>query len=344
MLTQTVSGRTYDYSHAVGGRYIGQPCSVAMGSGDLVYALLRGSENIGNVPWNKTGSGSRVARINIPNEPGAEEILGEFGKYGDGEGEFIWPTGLALDKKESSYITDEWMNRVSNFDKEGNFLGLWGNTGDGDGEFNGPAGIAIDQEGNLIIVDSRNHRVQRMTPDGQFLAKWGKQGSGEGELNSPWGLTIDRDGFVYVADHKNHRVQKFTPDGKFVSSFGKEGSGQGELNRPTDVAVDPEGDVYVCDWANNRVVSFTPDGDYIADFIGDAEQLAMWHQQTVDANVDVIKARRRVDTLEPEWRLSYPRAVTFDADKGRLLIADSQRGRFQIYTKVSGYLEPQFNL
>jgi len=344
MLTQTVAGRTYDFSHAVGGRYIGQPCSLAMGSGDLVYALLRGSELIGNVPWNRTGSGSRVAKITIPTEPGDEEVLSEFGKYGDGEGEFIWPTGMALDDKENVYVTDEWMNRVSAFDKEGNFQGLWGTTGEGDGEFNGPAGIAVDQDGNLFIVDSRNHRVQKMAKDGRFLAKWGRLGSGEGELDSPWGITIDHQGFVYVADHKNHRAQKFTPEGEFVASFGREGSGQGELNRPTDVAVDPEGDVYVCDWANNRVLAFAPDGDYITSFIGDAERLAMWHQQTVDANADVIKARRRVSTLEPEWRLAMPRAVAFDDEKGRLIIADSQRGRFQIYNKVKGYMEPQFNL
>ena len=344
MLTQTVAGRTYDYSHAVGGRYIGQPCSMAMGSGDLVYALLRGSENIGNVPWNKIGSGARVARINIPTEPGTEEVLGEFGKYGDGDGEFSWPTGLDIDDKENVYVTDEWMNRITSFDKEGNLLGMWGSTGDGDGEFHGPAGVAIDQEGNLFIVDSLNHRVQKMSKDGRFLAKWGSLGTGDAEFNSPWGITIDSAGFVYVADHKNHRAQKFTPEGEFVASFGREGTGQGELNRPTDVAVDPEGDVYVCDWANDRVQAFAPDGEFITSFIGDAEKLALWHQQTVDANIDVIKARRRVDTLEPEWRLKMPRAVSFDAAKGRLLIADSQRGRFQIYTKVNGYLEPQFNL
>jgi len=317
---------------------------MAMGSGDLVYALLRGSENIGNVPWNKIGSGARVARINIPSEPGTEEVLGEFGKYGDGDGEFIWPTGLDIDDKENVYVTDEWMNRVTSFDKEGNLLGMWGSTGDGDGEFHGPAGVAIDQEGNLFIVDSLNHRVQKMSKDGRFLAKWGSLGTGDAEFNSPWGITIDSAGFVYVADHKNHRAQKFTPEGEFVASFGREGTGQGELNRPTDVAVDPEGDVYVCDWANDRVQAFAPDGEFITSFIGDAEKLALWHQQTVDANIDVIKARRRVDTLEPEWRLKMPRAVSFDAAKGRLLIADSQRGRFQIYTKVNGYLEPQFNL
>ena len=79
-------------------------------------------------------------------------------------------------------------------------------------------------------------------------------------------------------------------------------------------------------------------------FVGDAQQLAKWHQEQVDANIDVIKARRRVYTLEPEWRFAMPTGITFDRAKSRLLVTDTQRGRLQIYTKVSGYMEAQFNL
>ena len=63
-----------------------------------------------------------------------------------------------------------------------------------------------------------------------------------------------------------------------------------------------------------------------------------------DANVDVIKARRRVYSLEPEWRFAMPTAIAFDTQHSRLLVADTQRGRLQIYTKLQNYLEPQFNL
>jgi DNA-binding beta-propeller fold protein YncE len=169
-------------------------------------------------------------------------------------------------------------------------------------------------------------------------------GSGQGELNSPWGIAVDQQGYVYVADHKNHRAQKFTPEGEFVAEFGSYGDGRGQLNRPSDVEVDPDGDVYVCDWANDRVQVFGPDGRFITSFIGDAQQLAKWHQATVDANMDVIKARRRVYSLEPEWRFALPTAVAFDTLHSRLLVADTQRGRLQIYNKVQDYLEPQFNL
>ena len=343
-LTQTVAGRTYDYSHAVGGRYMGSPCSIAVGSGDVVYVLLRGSELVGNVPWNRTGSGARVGKFTIGTVPGEEEFTHEFGNYGDEEGKFIWPTGLALDSQENMYVTDEWMDRVTVLDKDGNLVQVWGSSGQGEGQLSGPAGIALDENEDLYIVDSRNHRVQKYTRDGKFISQWGSLGSGEGELDSPWGMDIDNQGYIYVADHKNHRAQKFTPDGQFVAKFGSYGNGPGQLTRPTDVTVDLEGDVYVCDWVNDRVVSYDADGRYITTFIGDAQQLARWHQQTVDANADVIKARRRVHTLEPEWRLSMPRAVTFDKGKGRLLIGDTNRGRLQIYTKVGDYLEPQFNL
>ena len=186
--------------------------------------------------------------------------------------------------------------------------------------------------------------MQKFIKDGKYLATWGRLGSGDGELNSPWGITTDDQGYVYVADFKNHRAQKFTPEGEYVASFGGYGTGPGQLNRPSDVAVDPDGDVYVCDWANNRVQAYGPDGKFITSFTGDAQQLSKWHQEQVDANVDVMKARRRVYTLEPEWRFTVPIAVAFDGGKGRLLVAETRRERVQIYNKLKDYLEPQLNL
>ena len=206
-----------------------------------------------------------------------------------------------------------------------------------------PTAVAV-QDGNLVVVDSLNHRVQRFTKDGQFLGKFGSHGSDAGEFDSPWGVAVDGEGSIYVADHANHRAQKFTPEGEFVAQFGSYGSGKGQLNRPSDVTVDSDGDVYVCDWANDRVQVFAPDAKYIATLSGDAQELAKWHQEQVDANADVIKARRRAYTLEPEWRFSMPTGLEFDHAKSRLLVADTQRGRLQIYNKPNDYLEPQFNL
>lgn len=176
------------------------------------------------------------------------------------------------------------------------------------------------------------------------MSSWGGFGSSPDELDSPWGIALDPDGYVYIADHKNNRVQKFTPDGEFVFSFGSYGTGRGELSRPSGVAVDPDGDVYVCDWANSRVQLFAPDGRFITSFIGDAQELSKWAKMVVGVNPESTKRRREVRSLEPEWRLALPRAVTFDPQKSRLIIADTQRNRLQIYNKVKEYSEPQRNI
>jgi DNA-binding beta-propeller fold protein YncE len=210
------------------------------------------------------------------------------------------------------------------------------------------------------------------TPDGKFVAKCGKAGSGDGEFNQPWGVTLDQAGNIYVADWKNHRVQKLSPQGKFLMKIGEYGtipapagayavtymgpwisnsnSGTlgypkaGLLNHPTDVAVDPDGDIYVADWGNHRVCVFDSEGGPIASLIGDAEVMSKWGQQSIDANPDMMKARRRVKSLEPQFRFCFPTAVDFDPETDRIIVADGQRNRLQIYRKVRDYTDFQANL
>ena len=225
MLTTVAAGRVFDFSHAVGrgaisGLGFRLAVALAAGEGDTIYAVNRGWEQVQNVPWNKTQLGTRVGKLIIPPEPGEEDVVCDFSKPGDGPGEMIWPAGIALDSEENVYVTDEWLNRVSIFDKDGNFLRDWGTAGSGDGELNAPAGIAIDPQDVLYIVDGRNHRVQKFTPDGAFIMQFGRGfGTGKGQLNRPTDVAVDPEGDVYVCDWANHRVQVFGPDGKFVTSL-----------------------------------------------------------------------------------------------------------------------------
>ena len=122
------------------------------------------------------------------------------------------------------------------------------------------------------------------------------------------------------------------------------GDGEAQFDHPTDVAVDPDGDIYVCDWVNNRVQAYDADRKYITTFTGDAQELSKWQHEYVLSNPDVYKARRRVYSLEPEWRFALPMAVEFDAVKSRLLVVDPQRWRIQIYNKLDNYDDPQFNI
>src|SRR5260370_5456827 len=48
----------------------------------------------------------------------------------------------------------------------------------------------------------------------------------------------------------------------------------------------------------------------------------------------MAKARRRVKSLEPQWRFCFPTAVEFDPESDRIIVADSMRNRLQVYQKV----------
>ena len=288
--------------------------------------------------------GVRVGIFSLGIEPGDEEFVNEFSGYGDKPSQIMWPSGIALNSQGNVYITDEWLNRISVFDQTGMFLTAWGSSGSDDLQFNRPSGICIDNDDNIYIVDSLNHRVQKMGSDGSFINTWGSYGDRESEFNSPWGISSDETGHIYVVDHKNHRVQKFDPSGRFIAQLGTFGVGVGEMNRPSDVAVDLDGDVYVCDWANSRIQIFDPNGNFLTSLVGNAQELTKWAKHSVDSNPDIQKARRRVHSLEPEQRFAMPTGVTFDKIMSRLIVADTQRYRLQIYNKVKNYTEPQFNL
>jgi len=364
-LTTVARGRVYDWSHSVGrgaasGTGFNYPQTMCLGKGGVVYVANRGNEN---------NFGMRANKVRI-GAPGEEELLGEFFKWGTADGRSTWPFGVAVDSQENVYLSDEWENTISVFDSNGNFLRKWGKTGSGDGELLRPAGLVCEKNGNIIVVDSGNNRLQVFSPDGKFLAKCGKSGTGDGEFNQPWGITVDNDGNIWVADWKNHRVQKLSPQGKFLMKIGEYGalpapqdaygvtylgpyistSGTpgyvkaGLLNHPTDVAVDTDGDIYVADWGNHRVCVFDSEGNPIANLIGDAQVMSKWGQQSIDANPDMMKARRRARSLEPEWRFCFPTAVDFDPETDRIIVAESQRNRLQIYRKVRDYVDFQANL
>ena len=200
-LTTYVKGRAYDWSHAIGratanGTGFNYPQTMCLGNNGEIFVANRGNENT---------FAMRVNRVKIGG-PGEEELLAEFCTYGETDGHSIWPFGVAVDKHDTVYVTDEWTNTVSVFDAAGRFIRKWGAPGSGPGELRNPAGIICDAGGNVIVVDSGNDRLQVFTPDGKALTQCGRHGSGEGEFNRPWGITLDNEGNIYVADWKNHRV------------------------------------------------------------------------------------------------------------------------------------------
>ncbi|MBI2864114.1 MAG: hypothetical protein HYX94_06080 [Chloroflexi bacterium] len=180
------------------------------------------------------------------------------------DGQFNYPSDVAVDGTGDVYVTD-WINkRVQKFSGDGRFLAKWGSPGNGDGQFDWPGGIAVDGAGNVYVSDESNARVQKFSSDGRFLAKWGTPGNGDGQFNYPRGIAVDAAGNVYVTDYENARVQKFSSDGRFLAKWGSRGKGDGEFYEPWDIALDLAGNVYVTDTGNNRVQKFSSNGRFLA--------------------------------------------------------------------------------
>ena len=331
-MTTQILGVAFQYSHTVGryeffGSGFQEPVAMARSDGDLMYVVSRSFEC--------RPVGKRVTMCTV-----GEEYIGDFGRGvtaqgvaegSSADGSLMWPTSIALDKDRNVYVSDEWLNRISIFTKDGQWVGKWGTPGEGDGEINRPSGISFDSDDNLYLVDTLNHRIQKFTKEGKFLDKWGTAGDGDGQFNMPWGIKVDSLGNVYVADWRNDRIQKFSSDGQFLMKFGGSGTEDGQFHRPSGVSVDKDGIIYVTDWGNNRVQVFGADGTFITKMTGEGT-LSKWGTDKVNANAEMWKEREIAQGMEREKLFFGPIAVDVD-DEGRVFIVEPSRHRIQVFRK-----------
>src|SRR5437762_483309 len=119
----------------------------------------------------------------LPATVGAQPpvYLTQWGSYGSGDGEFLYPTGVATDAAGNVYVTDQACGKVQKFTATGTHLAQWGSCGSGPGQFNGSAGVAVDATGNVYVADQYNHRIQKFTGSGTFITEWGSFGTANGQ-------------------------------------------------------------------------------------------------------------------------------------------------------------------
>ena len=105
-------------------RLTNYPIDVALGGEDRLYVLCRAD------------NAALVRKYNY-----ADEDLGQFGSVGKDDGQMMWPVSIITDSDENIYISDEYLNRISVFDREGDFKGSWGETGSEPGQLDHASGF-----------------------------------------------------------------------------------------------------------------------------------------------------------------------------------------------------------
>jgi DNA-binding beta-propeller fold protein YncE len=135
--------------------------------------------------------------------------MGRIGERGAGDGEFNFPTHVAVGAGDMVYVTDSLGFRVQEFAPDGRFVSKFGQHGDSSGDFAMPKGVAVDSEGHVYVVDALFDAVQIFDRRGRFLLAFGERGLGPGQFWLPAGAFIDPADRIYVADAYNQRIQIF---------------------------------------------------------------------------------------------------------------------------------------
>jgi DNA-binding beta-propeller fold protein YncE len=148
------------------------------------------------------------------------KFVSEFGKWGNGNGEFDQPHALAFDSQGLLYIGDRNNNRIQVFDQNGNFKEKFY-------QFSRPSGIYIDKDDNLYVADSesgsvsQNHqdwkrgirigslkdkdkKVTAFIPDPETRIRPDFTGTSAAE-----GVVVDSKGVVYGAEVGPRRVSRY---------------------------------------------------------------------------------------------------------------------------------------
>ena len=151
------------------------------------------------------GEGHGQGRNRIIKFNARGEYLMEWGRSGDGPGEFNQPHSLAMDSQGRLFVADRGNNRIQIFDQNGRFLDQWY-------QFSRLSGIYIDANDMLYGADSESGSVNPAHGTWTRGVRVGSARTGEvmylipdpdpdcGGTCTAEGVVVDRNGVIYGAE------------------------------------------------------------------------------------------------------------------------------------------------
>jgi hypothetical protein len=139
---------------------------------------------------------------------------GSFGTAGVGNGEFVEPSGVAVDDSTEPlvqpaagdvYIADKGNNRVEVFNSDGAYLSQFNGSATPAKAFSSPSWIAVDNStnsldpsvGDVYVADTGHGVVDKFSPTGAYLGQI-STGEGGAPLAQIYGIAVDPEGVVWV--------------------------------------------------------------------------------------------------------------------------------------------------
>jgi ABC-type Fe3+ transport system permease subunit/DNA-binding beta-propeller fold protein YncE len=182
-------------------------------------------------------------------------VLGDFGRMGQEDGCFIYPTDVAFSGEGRIFVSEYGGNdRISVFSDKYEFLYSFGTQGDGTGQLSRPAAMAVDRVHKLLYVaDACNNRIGVYNFDGEVQRYIGTAGTEPGQLRYPYSVVLGPSGELVVCEYGNNRIQVFDTSGKTLAIYGMAGRQAGQLAYPWAVTLGAGNRAYIVDSGNNRI-------------------------------------------------------------------------------------------
>ena len=198
------------------------------------------------------------------------KLLKKWGSDGDGDGEFMRPMGIAVDRANGYvYVGDTDNARIQKFDTEGKFLDKWGEFGEGERQFNKPLDLAWNPADNSLFVSDYdpaewggNKVVKQLLFDEEGNLEDVRiydLGTITGDFVNPGGISVSPDGaFFFVTNlmqgfmGKSYKIS--IPEGALLDSFGA----HEEQKYPADILYVPGAE------GEGAVAGVTPESIFIS--------------------------------------------------------------------------------
>ena len=255
-----------------GGNKFGHPTDVAVGPNEEVVMVDRSNNSVVLLDdklnlLKVIGQGSGNSRLVRPNgvavtdnviavsDHGSHqvkkyslqgELLSVIGCYGNKNGQFDRPRGLAFNDKKLLYVVDGANYRVQVFQQDDKFAFSFGNRGSNPGQFQLPVRIVIDHNNNVLVTNRDANCIVIFTQNGEFIQTI--------NTDSPYAVTISPIGYLITGhDGDDNKIRVWSDTYQCIKMFGKKGPKQGEFYGINGMAIDSSGIIYVAEVKNKRL-------------------------------------------------------------------------------------------
>jgi len=274
-----------------------KPARVSVDPSDNVYVLDRGNDRVQKFDasakfvkeYSLLGNDAAVDGYGfmyvldgkngkVIEQSGDGFILGRFGSYGSGAGQFKKAEGISVAPDGVLLVLDTGNKRIHRVELANKLktIPLPPNTKT-KMSVSGPsralpyaASILAPFGDDLYAYLPKEGQFVQIGPDGKPVRRFGTSKGKSGEATrGVGGIAVNKKMGLYVADTPNSRIQRFGLDGKWQSNLG-ESTGffdskkkEGRMRDPHGVAINEAGTIYVADTGNQRIDAFSPEGVFL---------------------------------------------------------------------------------